>query len=100
MEKIITPNQKHVPISEIQDGDFIGIDWKDESRDSEYSKAVVIRTKDGFASFMFDVCMPDLRNVWETPSAKEYVERALKHRGAVEAYKFSSSKELLTWLNE
>lgn len=99
MKKIVT-KEAQVSINEIQDGDFIGIDWKDMSRDSEHNRSVVIRTKDGFASFRFDVCMPDLRNVWETPSAKEYVERALKQRNEVEAYKFSSSKELLTWLNE
>lgn len=99
MKKIVTAKEQ-ISINEIQDGDFIGIDWKDTSRNSEHNRSVVVRTNDGFASIRFDVCMPDLRNVWLTPSAQEYIERALKQRAEVEAYKFNSSKELLNWLNE
>ena len=99
MKKIVT-NEAQVSINEIQDGDFIGIDWNDMSRNSEHNRSVVVRTEDGFASIRFDICMPDLRNTWVTTSAKEYVERALKQRNEVEAYKFSSSETLLTWLNE
>jgi hypothetical protein len=88
-----------ISTNEIKDGDFIGIDWYNDY-DIEFNKSVVIRITEGFASFRFDMCMPDTRNCWVKPSAKAYVERALKQKDGVKAYQFNTSKELITWLNE
>jgi hypothetical protein len=96
MKKIVRElAEDQISINAIEDSDFIGIDWNENNH-----KAIVIRDNKGFASFTFTPCMPDLRNVWYTNTAKEYVNKALSQRSEVKAYKFETSEELITWLNQ
>jgi len=93
-------SEDQILINEIEDHDFIGIDWNDGSCIPGSNKAIVVRNNEGFASVTFNPCMPDLRNVWYTDTARQYVNRALKQKEGVKAYKFETSEELITWLNQ
>lgn len=89
MEEIVKELEvSQVKLSNIQDNDFVGIDW------GESKVKVVLR--DG-VYFGIGIKDTNFSSKWCSDTTRGYVEDCLKQQGT-KAYRFDSKQDLLEWL--
>ena len=94
MKRLITRNEDTVPLCNIEDSSIVGIQWE------RGDKAIIISSPDGFCA-LSNRHKPNLWNVWYAPSAREYIERALKQGNNTKskAFVFDTTYELYEWMS-